>query len=75
MSSLFDESPIELTCPHCSHKFSELIGKLKANPELTCGSCNGAIQISADGLNSALGEVDDSLADLGKAIERFNKHG
>lgn len=73
MTSLFDGSPIELSCPKCGHKFSERLGKLKTNPQIPCGGCGVPIQIEADSLNTALGQVDESLADLRRTIDSFNK--
>jgi len=73
MTNLFDESSIELTCPHCGHQFSERLGKLKAEPQLTCGSCSGAITIDASGLNATLKEVDQAQAELARTLRRFGQ--
>jgi uncharacterized Zn finger protein len=71
--SFLDDSAIELSCPDCGHKFTERLGKLKTNPLIPCGGCGKNIQINAQGVDAELRKVDDSLADLRRTIEGFNK--
>lgn len=73
MKGILDDSPIELTCPGCGHKFKERIGKLKTNPKLPCPSCRLEISIEADSLNAAVKKVDKSMADLRKTLDSFGK--
>lgn len=63
-----DQHALELTCPQCSHKFKETIGRLKHNPQLTCGGCGTAINIQADELASAIKTIEQSLRDLQRKI-------
>ena len=73
MKSVFDDSPIELTCPNCGHKFSERLGKLKNSPTLACPGCQTPITIDASQLDATVKQVDKKLADFGKALGRFGK--
>jgi uncharacterized Zn finger protein len=73
MKSLFDDSNIELSCPHCSHKFSERIGKLRTNPHLACPSCGNGITIEAKQLDATLKGVDQRVADLRRSLRNFGK--
>lgn len=73
MKSILDDSSIELTCPHCSAKFSERLGKLKTNPKLTCRKCGGFIQISADQLRQETAKVDKAITDLKRTLGRLGK--
>ena len=73
MKSPFDDSPIELTCPSCGHKFKERIGKLNTNPQLPCPACQSVITIEANSLNTAVKQVDKSMADLRKTGAGFGK--
>jgi hypothetical protein len=46
-----DSQVIELTCPHCGHKLQESIGKLKTNPTLICGKCQGRVKIDVNNMS------------------------
>jgi Zn finger protein HypA/HybF involved in hydrogenase expression len=71
MTGFLDNSPIELTCPSCQHKFSERVGKLKTNPKLTCPQCKSTIAIQADDLKASADQIDKSIADLRKTLSNF----
>lgn len=73
MKPLLDSHPVELTCPHCRHKFSELIGKLKTNPTLTCSACKGRVEVDASDLRSKIAGVEKQLAQLQRALGRIGK--
>jgi uncharacterized Zn finger protein len=73
MTGFLDNSPIELTCPSCSHKFTERLRKLKTNPKIPCAHCGTVIGIDANGLNAATKQIDKSIADLRKTLSDFNK--
>lgn len=65
-----DSHAITITCPACSKKFEEKIGRLKKNPKLTCKGCGAVIAIEAKELRSATDAIKKSLdklrATLGK---------
>lgn len=73
MKSAFDSERIEIPCPHCGHKFSELLGKLKTEPKIACASCGGVITFDASNLNAGLKQADKALADFNAAISSFGK--
>ena len=73
MENMINSQSIELTCPHCGHKISETIGKLKTNPKLTCTSCKGGISIDATNMRTEIAKVEKALGDLGRTIKRFGK--
>lgn len=73
MTGILDDSRIELTCPSCSHKFKERIGKVKTNPKLPCPACRTVITIEAKSLNTAVKQADKSMVDLRKTLSDFNK--
>ena len=72
-TNLFDSARIELTCPNCGHKFSELLGKLKTEPTLTCAGCGGSIAIDAKNLNAGLKQADSSVEDFRKSVASLSK--
>ncbi|AQW28825.1 hypothetical protein ACKZDW_09075 [Ralstonia syzygii subsp. celebesensis] len=67
-----DDQSIELACPKCAHKFNETIGRLKNNPDITCGGCGATIHISADELRKTLEEVERSLEELRRQLRNFS---
>ena len=73
MTSLLDNQAIEFTCPQCTHKFKEGLGKLKTNPTLTCSGCGQRIVIQADQLGQEITKVDKALAELQRTIGRLRK--
>lgn len=73
MTNLLDDQTIELTCPHCGRKFEERIGKLKTNPRLICAGCHNVIDTNANQFRAEIAKVEESLADLRRAIGRIGK--
>jgi DNA-directed RNA polymerase subunit RPC12/RpoP len=73
MTLHFDSTNIELTCPKCSHKFKQRIGRLKNNPNITCPGCAALILIDANvlrqGIKSAGKSLDDLTRDIGKLFK------
>lgn len=73
MKSVFDSERIDIPCPHCGHKISELLGKLKTEPKITCPKCGGGITFDASDLNAGLKKTDKALAELNAALGSFGK--
>ena len=59
--ALFDDSRIELTCPSCSRKFSERLGKLKANPKLVQDAMDSGTEKCAKIAKQTLRDVRDRM--------------
>lgn len=73
MKNLLDGEVIEISCPHCGNKLKERIGKLKANPTLTCARCRGTVAIKADQMRGEIAKVEKALADLQRTLGRIGK--
>jgi len=58
--------------PACKNKLSETIGKLRTNPQLTC-RCGKIINVEANQLNAGIESVEQSLANLRRAIRSIGK--
>ncbi len=68
-----DSQAVELPCPHCNHKGTQTIGKLKTNPKLTCRACRQSFTVNANELRAAVQKIEKSLADLQRTIGRLGK--
>lgn len=68
-----DSQVIAITCPHCSKKFDEKIGRLKRDPKLTCSGCGGTIAIDAAKLRAGIQSADKSLDLLRRTLSKIGK--
>ena len=73
MENMINNQSIELTCPHCGHKISETIGKLKTNAMLTCTRCKGGISVDAANMRAGVAKIEKSRADLLRAFGKIGK--
>lgn len=60
---------LDLTCPHCAHRFEETIGKLKAGPTLSCPRCAKVFRVDADQLRTAAEDIEKRMVDLRKTLK------
>ena len=73
MKGVLDSAKIELPCPHCGHKFSETIGRLKTVQKLTCRSCGQAFDVDATQMRAEVQKVEKQLAKTLAAFSRLGK--
>ena len=73
MKNMPDSQLAEVACPHCARKFSESVGKLKANPALKCPGCGQSIKVRAEGLKAGLAQSEKAIADFKRAISRIGQ--
>lgn len=71
--SVFDAQRLDFPCPHCGHKLSETVAKLKTNPKLTCRACRTVIDVNATDLRQKVATAEKALADLSRKISRLGK--
>jgi transcription elongation factor Elf1 len=70
MDSALDNQVVKFTCPHCASQMGERIARLKTNPQITCSTCEGDIQIYADQLRDELAKVDRALAEHRRRLDQ-----
>lgn len=73
MKNIMDMQSIEVPCPHCGHKLSQTIGKLKTNPKLTCPSCKAGFSLDASKFRADIAKIDQATAKLLGAFGRIGK--
>ena len=71
--NVFDSHTIEIPCPHCSHKASQTVGRLKLNPNLTCNACRQSFKVNANELRVAIQKIEKALADTKRSLSRLGK--
>jgi transcription elongation factor Elf1 len=73
MKNALDSQTIEISCPHCGHKLSETIGKLKTNPKLTCTRCKGGISVNATHMRTEITKVEKALLEFQRTLGKLGK--
>jgi len=76
MTGFLDNAQVDITCPKCSHKIKERLGRLKNNPLLKCPGCGAEIQIDAGGpkgLAPGLKKLDNAVANFNRQIKKLGK--
>lgn len=68
-----DSQPMSLTCPGCSRKLQEKLGRLKRDPTVKCPGCQQPIKIEAASLRKGLASAQKSLDSLVAAVKRIGK--
>lgn len=66
-----DSQKMDITCPHCGHKFKELIGRLKRDPHLTCAGCRKGFDTNAADLRKVIKSIQDRAEKLSRDIEKM----
>lgn len=73
MTSMLDSQAIAIPCPNCGHKLSQTIGKLKANPELSCTKCSTRFKVDATDMGREIAKVEKALTDLQRTLGKLGK--
>lgn len=73
MKSVLDSEAIAISCPNCGHQLSQTIGKLKTNPELTCGKCRTRFKVDATDMRAKITQVEKALANLQRTLGKVGK--
>ena len=71
--NVFDSHTIEIPCPHCSHKASQTVGKLKLNPNLVCSGCRKPFRANPNEINAELRKAEQALTKLQRSLSRLGK--
>ena len=60
-------------CPHCPHKLSETIGKLKTLPNLRCRFCGSESKVDKTQMLARLAKVEQGLTKLLRSLRCLGK--
>ena len=61
---------LQIPCPNCQQKIPETIGRLKANPDITCSGCGSAIHVDTTKFGQGIESTEKMLADLRKTLKK-----
>jgi endogenous inhibitor of DNA gyrase (YacG/DUF329 family) len=73
MKSVFDNSDIEIPCPHCGKKTKQRIGRVKHDKNFTCPGCGKVSALDASGLRDGLKGAQRSLDDFARSLRKLGK--
>ncbi len=68
-----EKHAIPLTCPACSRKFEEKMGRLKNDATVNCPGCKKPIKVEASALRRAMASVQKRLDGLAVALKGLGK--
>ncbi len=71
MTQFLDDSPVDLTCNKCAHKFSALVREINAQHQIACPACgdlNDTHQARAQ-----LAVAEQQVADFSRFLGTLNK--
>ena len=71
--NLFDNSDIEIPCPHCGKKTKKRIGSVQNDKTFTCPSCRKTSTLDASGLRKGLKSAQNSIDDLKRTLGKIGK--
>ncbi len=71
MNLNFDNPDLGRTCPKCSHKFKQRIGRLKNDPNIPCPACGASIHFDGKMLRDTTKSADEALANLDRDIGKL----
>ena len=71
--NLFDNSDIEIPCPHCGKKSKQRLGGLNHNQDFTCPHCRQVSTLDTKGFDKGQKAINDSLDDFARAISKLGK--
>lgn len=72
MTSILDDSEIEIPCENCQRKTKKSIGWIKTHKKFTC-ACGTEITINASQFKGEIAKIDKSLAALQSSLKNFGK--
>lgn len=71
--NLFDNSDIEVPCPHCGKKTKKRVGSVKNNKTFTCPGCGKTSTLDTSGLRKGLDSAQANSDSLKRALGKFGK--
>ncbi|PRG29270.1 hypothetical protein C6T62_24285 [Burkholderia multivorans] len=71
MTINFDSHRVDVSCPKCSKKISETLGRLKRDPTLTCPVCKSDIRIEASQFRDAERAIKKELDSIRKSLGKL----
>ena len=69
---MFDDEMMDVPCETCGKEVHVKMSELRESPRVTC-SCGQVIEVDASQLDSAMSNVDASIAEFDRAIGKLNK--
>lgn len=73
MTLNLDKQRIDIACPHCSSKQTQLFGRLKRDPNHICTQCGQSYKVDTVSAQKSLKAVNDQMATFQRNLGKMFK--
>lgn len=73
VNRVIDPKEADVICPQCEHKVLEHMGRLRADPKVTCPACHSQINLDLSQFEARVNEVQDKLHELRESVPKVLK--
>lgn len=70
---MFDDTRMDLPCPHCGKKTAKTVRWLKSHSQMTCPACGEGFRLDTSEFKRGLAAAEKKVADLRRQLSRLGK--
>jgi transcription elongation factor Elf1 len=72
IGELFDDAQFEVPCQNCGAKNTEMLGRLKNDPKITCAACGKPFEVNAKQLRDGFREANEAVEELRRKLGKIS---
>jgi hypothetical protein len=73
VNKVIDPQEADVICPQCEHSVLENLGRLRADPNVTCPACHSIISLDLRQFEARLTEAQNKLNELDTSVPKAIK--